>query len=417
MKNRIKYGFFGFFVAVFIFLLSQTLFYPFFLRIQNIIDGSFFFLKSVAHIENTSDKIIIVDYDKNSINSLGSCKSIFWKKSQMADVIGVLHRDGAKLIFLDMILAEGKDRKGNIGLADSVFCAGNVLAGYFFKYDSESLRKKPLDNIFSDNLTNRMMSFNTDRLELLTGKDVVFSYTGYVISSMGSGFTNYAPGPDNVVRHVPLFMKFGNIILPSASMQMWLYMEKRHFTDCILGNNHVKIGNNKIPTDNNCFLRINYKSPSGFYRKISFLDVLNNNFNKGFFKDKIVMIGSSSKELGDVKKIPGNSKAPGVEIHASALSTLMDRDFVKVVPGDIILILTLITGVVSSIILRDMHHWKRNIQIIAAVASVLYFIAFLIFAVFSVTTNISIPILSMAIISFIMRLYRYFEIMEEKSLS
>ena len=77
-------------------------------------------------------------------------------------------------------------------------------------------------------------------------------------------------------------------------------------------------------------LMVNYFADPFGYTMIPFVDVLNGNYEKGLFKDKIVLVGLTSfKEINDKFTTPKSNKIamPGVEFRANEIQTILDGKF------------------------------------------------------------------------------------------
>lgn len=86
------------------------------------------------------------------------------------------------------------------------------------------------------------------------------------------------------------------------------------------------------PLSNNLWVEdyvvlIPYYGPSGSFTTVSAVDVISDNLPEGYFKDKIVFVGSTATGLGDVlpTAVSGiDAPMPGVEIHANIFAMLRD---------------------------------------------------------------------------------------------
>lgn len=87
-----------------------------------------------------------------------------------------------------------------------------------------------------------------------------------------------------------------------------------------------------LPIDKNGEMFTNYFGDPFSYQMISFADVLRINFEPGFFKDKIVLIGlTTTKEVHDNFITPRSSNIPmpGVEIRANEIQTILEQKFLQ----------------------------------------------------------------------------------------
>ncbi|NRA89482.1 MAG: CHASE2 domain-containing protein [Rhizobiales bacterium] len=63
-------------------------------------------------------------------------------------------------------------------------------------------------------------------------------------------------------------------------------------------------------------IQIDYAIDPGYIKRFSFKDVIEGNFTEADFKDKKVLVGSTSIELGDMYTLPKYNRVPGVFVHA-----------------------------------------------------------------------------------------------------
>ena len=392
IKKAVHYIFLGFVVSVIVYIASQTVAYYPFLYIQNRVDDCHFKLRfalkgSDGHI---TDQIVIVDIDDRSLEKLGDFRR-FWPRLYFGRVIGNLKRDGARLIFLDVLLKGVDSYTDNKVLADSLKSAGNVFSAFYVNLDSRSKRLHPSDSVYNESFSHLFGSQTSEKVDFLISEQIAFSYHDLIMSSERIGFTNYLPDPDGVIRHIPLYIMHKKLLFHSASLEMWQNLRGYNFNDARITANGIHLGETVIPADRHCFMRINYQGTEDVYRYVSFVDILNGNFENGIFKDKIVMIGSSSPKLNDIKKIPGNGALPGVEVHAASLSTLLNENFLNVISGNVTLILTLLCGIFSSLFFSFTHPVKSGLPFVIGVLILLYLYAVYSFLYMSLLINITIP--------------------------
>ncbi len=414
LQHIILYVFIGVVVSFLVYGASQTIGYDHFLSIQNRIDDSCFSIrgKLMGNEARANGEIIIVDIDDRSMNVIGNFD--FWPRLLLGKVIGRLKKDGAKLVFLDMYLKGGMSEADNQALADSIWSVGNVFSGYYLKLTPESIQKRPIDIVLNDGFPfNGYDSPPPGEVDFLISREIVYSYREMIMTAERLGFTNYMPDRDGVTRHMPLFISHKNMLFTSISLQMWLYVNDYHYTDAVITSRGLRFGETFIPTDKHCYMRINYHNDGGSFTYIPFLDVLAGNFKDGTFRDKIVLIGSSSKRLKDIKEVPGGRTIPGVEIHGAALSTLLHEDFLTVSSGKAILVGIILTGIFSSLFFRYTHPVRFGLPVIIAAPFILYGLAVYRFIFSSRIINVIAPMLIMFILYGI-SLYLYLHERHEK---
>ncbi|OGJ50141.1 hypothetical protein A2335_04550, partial [Candidatus Peregrinibacteria bacterium RIFOXYB2_FULL_32_7] len=151
-----------------------------------------------------------------------------------------------------------------------------------------------------------------------------------------SGFGDTMLDNDDIIRKIPLVYTYNAKIHESFSASI----AHQYLTDNpdISLNYHDNIFNFTknpkidIPTTDYLQMYINFHGePYKSFPYLSFIDVYNNNFDKNLVKDKIALIGVTSALFQDRQLVPTSdtSKMPGVEIHANAIQTILDQDFLQ----------------------------------------------------------------------------------------
>jgi CHASE2 domain-containing sensor protein/nitrogen-specific signal transduction histidine kinase len=79
---------------------------------------------------------------------------------------------------------------------------------------------------------------------------------------------------------------------------------------------------------------INFYGPEFTFLYLSYDDVLSGKYDRDFFNERYVLIGSKSLALGDVHITPFSRKhpIPGVEIQATILNNILENSFLKELP-------------------------------------------------------------------------------------
>src|SRR5215469_1258092 len=73
---------------------------------------------------------------------------------------------------------------------------------------------------------------------------------------------------------------------------------------------------------------INYRGPRQTYPYYSIADVVKGNYNRGTFRDKIVLVGASATGIGDLRTPPyGGIDYPGLEVHANVIDNMLNNGF------------------------------------------------------------------------------------------
>jgi adenylate cyclase len=96
----------------------------------------------------------------------------------------------------------------------------------------------------------------------------------------------------------------------------------------------IQVGDRLIPTDDGHLMNVNFvpeKEDEGGIPVLSFVDVVDGNVPADALRDKVVLVGATEPELGDVQDTPidtGDGQA-GVMVHANALNTMLTGRFLE----------------------------------------------------------------------------------------
>lgn len=107
-------------------------------------------------------------------------------------------------------------------------------------------------------------------------------------------------------------------------------------------------------TDKPARFLVNFVGAPGSYKTYSITDVINGRADISEFKDRLVLIGATSPDMHDDYFVPtsGGKAMPGVEIHANAIQTMINKDFLAeeswIVNALILLISSLLIAVVAA---------------------------------------------------------------------
>jgi adenylate cyclase len=89
-----------------------------------------------------------------------------------------------------------------------------------------------------------------------------------------------------------------------------------------------------VPVDQQATMLVPYRGPGGLqggsFRYVPAVDVLDGRLAAGELAGKIVLVGASAPGLQDLRATPVSAVYPGVEIHASVISSLLDHRFLAV---------------------------------------------------------------------------------------
>ncbi|MBI5323637.1 adenylate/guanylate cyclase domain-containing protein [Bradyrhizobium sp.] len=289
--------------------------------------------------------VTIVDIDEKSLADprLGQWP---WPRTRIADIIANLTRLGAVVIAFDAVFSE-PDRLNP-----------DIAADTFRNLDEatrEKLRALPSnDQVFADAIrASRVVLGESGGPDLhkvdqnlpVTGiamlgeepQPFMYQFPGLLRNvevleqaAAGRGLFTIRPERDGIVRRVPMIMVAQGITMPSLTFEM-LRVASGSSTILIkadkAGIQSIGVKGFPIPTDANGQLWVHYaaQDPSIY---VSAVDVLDNRVPQDRIAGKLILIGTSSTGLNDIKTTPVSPAMPGVEIHAQVLESALTRAIV-----------------------------------------------------------------------------------------
>ena len=284
--------------------------------------------------------VVIVDIDERSLADprLGQWP---WPRTRIADIIANLTKLGAVVVAFDAIFSEPDRLNPDI--------AADTFRG-LDEATREKLRSLPSnDQIFADVIRRSRVVLgesggpNVHALDTnlpVTGlatlgeepQPFLYQFPGLLRNvevleqaAAGRGLFTIRPERDGIVRRVPMMMVAQGVTMPSLTFEM-LRVASGSSTILIkadkAGVQSVGVRGFTIPTDANGQLWVHYarRDPSIY---IPAVDVLDNRVPQDRIAGKLVLIGTSSIGLNDIKTTPVSPAMPGVEIHAQVLESAL----------------------------------------------------------------------------------------------
>ncbi len=318
---------------------------------------------TLPHSHNS--KIVIVDIDEKSLSEEGRWP---WSRNKLALLVANLLRHNAAVIGLDVVFAEKDESSGLKTL--------------------EQLGKKELhgDEAFQNNLRRirDRMDYDNVFARLIKGKPVVLGYyfthyadksrervsgqlpptvfpsgafegmnipfvkmTGYGANlpklqdnAMSAGHFNQLPDADGVVRRIPMIIEYNGSYYESLS----LAVVRALFGSPSLKPGLVSSGGGgsaykriewlqtsdlRIPVDERITSLIPYAGGQGSFPYISAADVLRDSIKTDVLEGAIVLVGTTSPGLMDLRSTPVQAVYPGVEVQANMIAGILDQNIRK----------------------------------------------------------------------------------------
>lgn len=304
-KNIFKKRYTNFLLSLVVSLFSITIFLltiysGFFQSINNI------FTDALQGEVEARKEIVIVGIDDQSLQEIGSWP---WNRDVFAQTLENISNQNPTVIGIDILFLES--REGDEALISQL------------NSDQQSpviLGSKLVDN----DLYRSILEINVNN------------------PKVKSGFVNFQPDPDGKIRKTIAWKDTGTDLILSEtaicelSFSLQIVRTYLKLEDTEVGNNwdslctqEINLRSNTVKLDSN--QEVNFAYTKQDFESIPFKDVYNGNFKEDYFKNKIVLIGSTAIDLrtnlnDNFTSIFGET-IPGIEIHANIINSFLNETF------------------------------------------------------------------------------------------
>ena len=244
-------------------------------------------------------RVLVVDIDESSTAELGPWP---WPRARIAELVEtLLGHYGARGVALDIVFPEPADAGGDARLAMLSQHGPVVLAQAF---DFQRNRPAPLrEGELGGALGNPGAA-----------APAAVPATGYIGIHAGlaraakTGNIGFIPDADGVLRRVPLTTSFEGKYYPALTLAL---------IDCCAGAP-------ALPRPLPAQMRVGYTRDWSAYTVATAAEILKQQYAADAFRDRLVIVGSSSLGQGDRVATPLGGSRPGLGVQAAMLSTLLD---------------------------------------------------------------------------------------------
>lgn len=239
-------------------------------------------------------RVLVIDIDESSVAQIPWP----WPRARIADLVELALADGARAVALDILMEKPADAEGDARLAMLASHGPVVLAQMF-------------DYLHADApLTSGHLVGGAP----LPAASAAVAAHGYLANHAGLAQARHAgnigvlPDGDGTLRRLPMFTSYGGRIYPSLSLAL---------LECC--------GSATTTPPPRIVERVPYARAWGAYDVIKAGDLLAGRMPAGMASGRLVLIGSSSLSIGDRIPTPLGASSAGLLVHASMLTSLLDR--------------------------------------------------------------------------------------------
>jgi CHASE2 domain-containing sensor protein len=284
-------------------------------------------------------RVAIVDVDERSLASVGQWP---WRRDVMGQLISSIRAAGAEVIAIDVIFAEsdrhdlvpaaqdGADAESPDRALAGVLRDSGVVLGYGLTFDPGAppqhactLHPLPLAVVRPGSDEDAQPFFHA------TG--AVCNLPVLAAAAARSGFLNAAPDVDGILRRAPLVAELGGRVYPSLALTAYAAIaDASHpvLRVSTVNASTLSIGDLAIPLDGRGNLLLGFRGKKRTFPYVSAVDVINRTVAVDALRGKIVLVGTTALGTREVVATPLDTQFVGVEVQATAIDNLLQRDFV-----------------------------------------------------------------------------------------
>jgi len=322
-----------------------------------------------------TQKIRLILLDQNSLDWAKDENGLAWPwpREVYGTIIKFCKRNGARALAFDVLFTE----PSKYGVTDDQAFASEIrgfehfIGSVFLSRTAGSEKSWP--------------SFASAPKLNIQGLDSWLSVSGHKaftrasfpiaeISTAAGSLANVHmdPDSDNVYRRAALFEIFDGKVLPSMALAGILTTKPD--TPLKIYPGRFMLGDKEIPVDAAGKVILNFHGPSGTHKAYSAASVIQNELrvqngeaptikNLEDFKDAYVLFGFTAPGLFDLRPTPVSGVYPGVEISATMLDNLLANDFIRPVPTNMVIVLTLIVVLLAGMATSSVSGISRSILV------------------------------------------------------
>jgi len=266
-------------------------------------------------------RVVVVDIDEKSVQALGNWP---WPRARMAELLNRLDQDGASLKLLDVLFSG--PRAGDAELAKALASPVPTVAAEVLALNAGNA---PGQRVHSGQLAGALPLAACPAASLPAG-GYLAPQPGLLSAHAFAGHITPIVDPDGAIRKVPALICFDGktyAALPVAGLMAASGVSAPRLTP---GRSlldpawWLTVGDQRLPLDRRGRFRVSYQMPRAGFLSLSAVDVLDGQVPKGLLKNAWVLVGATAFGAGDAVATPLGGAVGGVEVHAEALSALLD---------------------------------------------------------------------------------------------
>lgn len=280
-----------------------------------------------ADPEKAAGDIVLILIDQQSLDAYSEQQGLSWPwpRQMYAYMLDYLQQGGARAVVLDLIFSEPSvwGVEDDVQLAQAMLRAENVFLPVYMSSEEDTFSSAVPPVFEKHELANE----DSPTQAVFPMKSISLPIEELLSSCRGVGNVQFAPDRDGVYRRMPLVYSFEGHNYPSLPLALLRFLAADFSID-------------QVPLDRTGQMILNYSGPTRIYPAYAAAAVINSlaQLREGkepqippeSFRDKVVLLGGSAPGLLDLRPTPFSPVSPGVGIHAAALDSLLQGDFIRI---------------------------------------------------------------------------------------
>lgn len=271
--------------------------------------------------------VVVVAVDEKAVKRYGRWP---WSRQLLAQLIDRIQASGAGLIGLDIVFTQEESPQADQALVEVLRnSASAIVGGYFFRTSQTEAMSKQAHELWWENRIRLLRLMPGAEMDMVPEMAAVEGNMASMAANLDAqGFFNAIEDHDGLFRHAPLLMRHDNALFPSLALQALSFAKQQSIRVTLdpYGVASLSVGSLPIPVDEEGRLALNFYHPVQDIPLISAADILGGDVADGALSGRIVFVGVTEVGIADVLPTPLVSSYPGVMLHATAVSNVL-QDF------------------------------------------------------------------------------------------
>jgi HD-GYP domain-containing protein (c-di-GMP phosphodiesterase class II) len=281
-----------------------------------------------AGVTAASRRVAVVAVDRQSLEAIGPWP---WSRDRVSTLLNRLGALGASVIAVDSLLTTSQDTVGE-PLTVPSGDRSRIVLGYALTFGAASsspsdCRPEPLPASVID------QSGTPPAPQLFQATGRICPPTSELDAWKQSGFLNVGTDRDGVVRRLPLVMSYGDAVYPSLALAATLALLEPDQVTLASRRDfplQLDIDGQVVPLGDRGTLMLRFRDSARPLNHIPAVDVLSGRVAPGVLDGRIVFVGSTAPDVGQVVATPIDEQYPGIEVQASAAENLLQSNYLAV---------------------------------------------------------------------------------------